>query len=434
MIIHRLFKNKYWIILGTLFAFDDITFFANYGGPYLASPSWIVIILLLNRFKTMQISRSYAFKISFILLIVTCISLFQYSQISLSEVDQSILLKIIKNIFELMVYLIFVFLGFQVALKPGAREAILSTGVAFYATNVIGFLLEKYFLYFSYESFFHSTSNIQQRARGFRFEASSFGSAFLIASALILISLNGRKFFTFFFVLMFLPLLIVQSRGYVLSVLIVTLIAICRKTINFQNRSTQIGRQQSIFEVGMLLVMIFGLPFIVQVNVWNNFSASVSDTTRSMWSIMVFFVLLNFPLGMGFGNSVVLLPNLISDQIVPYMQKNFINGDYSEIAFILASKSDSGMYPKTLPGYIILVSGWVGAIIYLFLYIRIVKQCKAITPREGFPIYVGFFLLITVSSTYFGSSFSWDQAFLFGAVYGLIKKNESKLKEIQNAK
>lgn len=433
MTLNKLIQNRYWIILGILFAFDDIAFFANFGGPYLASPAWIAIIPLIKRLKPIQLPKSTFLKLGFVLLVITCVSLFHYSHISLTGVDQSILLKIIKNLLELLVYLVFVFLGFQLAFKSDGRKSILLIGGALYATSAIGFLLEKYSTYDAFEQLFHATTNVQQRVRGFRFEASSLGSSFLIASALILICLNGRKFLIAFLILVSAPLILVESRGYVLAVTIVIILCTFRLIIFINLRSEQFRSQRSWLEVGALLVMIFGLPLVVQANFWSKYSADVSDTTRSMWAIMIYFVLLHFPFGMGFGNSVVLLPKLISDEIVPYMQRNFVDGNYSEIAAILASKSDSGMYPKTLPGYIILVSGWLGAIVFLFIYIRMVRQCMMISPREGFPIYIGFFLLIAVSCTYFGSSFSWDQAFLFGAVYGLIRNGSSKSREIRNA-
>ena len=433
MTLDRIRRDKYWIFLGILFAFDDIAFLANYGGPYLASPAWIAIIPLLIKIKPIQLSTSTLFKLVFVLFVITCISLFQYSQISVTGVDQSILLKIIKNLLESLVYVVFIFLGFKLALRPDGKDSILLTGGAFYVASLVGFLLEKYSFFFPFEQLFHATTNIQQRVRGFRFEASSLGSSFLIAAALILVCLNGRKFVSAFLILISLPLILVESRGYVLAVIIVIVLAFFRIFAFIILKPKEFRRQRSLIEVGALFVMIFCLPLVVQMNFWNSYSADVSDTTRSMWSIMGLFMLFHFPFGMGFGNSVVLLPKLISDEIVPFMQRNFVDGNYSEIAVMLASKSESGMYPKTLPGYVILISGWFGFVVFLFLYTRAVSQCIAISPREGFPIYVGFFLLIAVSSTYFGSSFSWDQAFLFGAVYGLIKVSSNRLGEIHNA-
>lgn len=416
-----LLRNILWILLGLLFAFDDIAFLERIGGPYLASPAWILIIPILIKTRPHLFSADMPIKLILITFVMTVISLYQYSQISLVGLEQSILLKIIKNILEFIVYIVFIFIGFQLAIKLEGKQSILLVGGAFYMANFTGYLLEKFSSSLSFENFFHATTNIQQRARGFRFEASSFGSSFLIATSLIIICLSGRKFFQAVLTLLTLPLLIVESRGYILTLFIVIAVLLSRLLFGLIRKSNKSRIGSSWFEVSTLLVMLFCLPIAVQSNLWRAYSADVSDTTRSMWSLVSLFVLFNFPFGMGFGNSVALLPKLISNEVVPFMQSNFIDGNYSEISNMLASQSDSGMYPKTLPGYIILVSGLFGFTLFLFIFKKIVSHCKTLSSSEGFPIYVGFFLLITVSSTYFGSSFSWDQAFLFGAVYGFIK-------------
>jgi hypothetical protein len=134
-----------------------------------------------------------------------------------------------------------------------------------------------------------------------------------------------------------------------------------------------------------------------------------------MWADTSLAALGQHPFGMGYAAYLEWLPKLIENSARSAADQ-FPLRDLSEMIHLSSAVSDAELSPKNLVGIAAVHLGIVGIIAVMFLYSAMIKNSiYRMQPDASVRLVVSVALII-VSSTYYTSIFSMDQAFLMGAL------------------
>ena len=98
------------------------------------------------------------------------------------------------------------------------------------------------------------------------------------------------------------------------------------------------------------------------------------------------------------------------------MTNSLSSGGFNEISALIYGSTDKGFAPKTLPSLLVMYFGVIGVVI-IFFYLRKLSTFAINAFRNGnVGHYISVMCLLITTCSYYGSTFAWDQALLFGFI------------------
>jgi hypothetical protein len=136
-----------------------------------------------------------------------------------------------------------------------------------------------------------------------------------------------------------------------------------------------------------------------------------SVATRSTMLVSGVVVLLQQPLGGGFGSYLAFAPDWIRQSL------GLIGGFFGpqnlfEVQGYLLSSNDTTFAPKDLPTTLIWFGGWFGLVLYLFLIVVLLSRVR----REPVMAKAGALFFVFATATYLPSTYEYNQMFLVGVL------------------
>lgn len=404
-----------------LFAVDDVSTLRSLGGGLLASPGWIPILVAGwiaardSRFRRLRLSRVLGAIYSYGVLVTLLTLPFLASEL----LGESPINKSIKFMVSVGVWMLLLVSGAILSrLVPKAIQ--LGCAIALAGMTIGAILYHGGFPLVDQIDLLHSYPNFQQRVRSTRFEASSLGSGMIVCLGLIAIH-SPRKLAVIGFSLgLVLIGQISESRGTTLTVF-VTLLAV-PFAIWMQLRKAGLATVTTRFYssgIGVLAIILsFRLDYFLGSPLWSALglkTEGTSDASRSMWADASLSALAQYPFGMGYAAYLAWLPKLIENSTLSAVGQ-FSLRDLSEMINQSRAVSDATLSPKNLVGIAAVHLGVIGVLVVVALYSAVIKNAiSSASVGFGSRFVVGISLIV-VSSTYYTSVFSMDQAFLFGAL------------------
>jgi hypothetical protein len=136
-----------------------------------------------------------------------------------------------------------------------------------------------------------------------------------------------------------------------------------------------------------------------------------SVATRSTMLISGLVLLLQQPLGGGFGSYLAFAPDWIR-QSLSLIGGLFGPQNLLEVQGYLLSTNDTTLAPKDLPTTLIWFGGWFGLLLYLFLIVVLLSRVR----RQPVMSKAGALFFVLASATYLPSTYEYNQMFLVGVL------------------
>ncbi|MGO4806120.1 hypothetical protein AB4089_13410 [Arthrobacter sp. 2MCAF15] len=404
-----------------LFAVDDVAVFRGLGGGLLASPGWLPIIIagfLASRdprFRRLRLSRVIIAVFSYGILI----TLITLPFLAADVLGENPIAKSIKVAVSVGVWLLMLVSG--AILSRVVPRAVQAGAIAAIATMTLGALL--YHLGYQgvdQNELIHSYQNLQQRVRSTRFEASSLGAGLIVCLGLIAMRSTRTMAVVLFPVGLIMIGVVAESRGTNLTIYVSLLVI--PFLIWLKSRKADLTANVVLFWASVLaalaVVSSFRLDYFLGSALWSELglkTEGTSDASRSMWADASLAAVGQHPLGMGYAAYLEWLPKLVENSTRSALDF-FPIRDLSEMINQSFAASDATLSPKNLVGIAAVFLGAVGVAMVGILYAATIKNSiHGTMSGESNRLIVGVSLVI-VSSTYYTSIFSMDQAFLFGAL------------------
>lgn len=413
------------VIIGVaLFAFDDFSTLRKIGGGFLASPSWVPLLVataMLFRRTVLGRDRPVLISLGVIWLYGLALTLVTIPFLPSSVHGEGIISKSIRLLLTIAVMLSMVVAGF--ILTRRLRKFVLVGAIAALAIMVItGALAHFGVSAIENWSVLHSSPNFQMRVRGTRFEASSLGGGILIIGALVALLVGHRRGLGILVVCGVLALAVPQSRGTTVvaaSVIALSLIWLLIGGVIGRTRRWIVACL-AVIGVIIALVLSLGIDLILSSQWWtdiglSNSAGSTSDATRAAWSSVSVLTLMDYPFGMGYAAYLSWLPQLLSETATQ-LSRSFPASALLELRTTISATSDNTLSAKTLPAVLITYFGWCGLVATAVLFFAAIRRGIVFGSRGNLAVLPVSITVILVSATYLWSVFSWDQMFLFGAI------------------
>ncbi len=405
-------------LAGFLVAFDDIAPLRTVGGGFGASPAWIPLLLcglLLGR-RGIGRWRHAVVSLWIMGLVVTLLTFLVLPE-EMRGVNTYV--KALAVGIPIAVFLTIIVIAARLAAYDPRLIVLfglisLGTLLAFGALDMLGVIPN------GKSAFLHGLDNLNQRARGSRFEASALGAGVLIALATaayrVRTALGALGVLAAAIVLS----LLLPSRGTLVAGL-----AFCA-TIGVVLLAWRLRGVGARFVPGLTagvlaiitLVGGFALGFLTPSLKAFGLSYSTSDAVRSVWSDVGMDVALRYPVGMGYSAPLEWLPSFVQASMDQFAGR-YQPSDFDELMAQLQAQGGYGFSPKTMPALIGVYFGAIGVLLLVAMWLMIGKRAGDAT-RDGYLTAIpAAVVLCLIAATYFSSIYAWEQAFLLGALLAL---------------
>lgn len=267
--------------------------------------------------------------------------------------------------------------------------------------------------------FLHGTENLNQRARGGRYEASVLGAGVLIALGTATLRVRSKAWAIGICVAAGGLAFLMPSRGTLVAGLV--LCAAIFVAIVLHRFIPRVGRWANATFGGVLVVLTllggFALGQLVTAPQWGGMSYSTSDAVRSVWGDVGLDVAVHHPVGMGFSGPLEWLPSYVQGSIDQY-DGRFSDSDFGELTEQLNAEGGYGFSPKTMPSLVGVYFGAAGVLALIGMWLAIGRRSAEAWRGGYFMIAPAAVALAVVAAAYFTSIYAWEQAFLLGALLG----------------
>lgn len=413
----------WWLTAGgcALFAVDDVSNLRSLGGGLLASPSWIPILLagwIASRSSQFRDMRHRGL-LSALFMYGGIVTLFTLPFLTSEILGENPLIKGFKLMVSVGVFLLMLVAG-------GLLSKIVPKAIQFGCLIAIGLMTGGALMYhfgnpvIDQTELLHSYSNFQQRVRSTRFEASSLGSGLLVCMGLVFLFCKKKKaIFGYCLGLLFIGML-AESRGTTLTI-IVTLIAVLVALwlrLFLQTTNDSVLRFLTFGVAAIAIVLSFRLDYFLESPIWSAVglqTEGTSDASRSMWADTSLAAVVQYPFGMGYAAYLEWLP-IIVEQSTRTALDQFPIRDLAEMINQSLAASDATLSPKNLVGVAAVHLGVVGVAAIGVLYATVLRNSMDEVRFGNINRFVIAASIMVLTSSYYSSIFSVDQAFLFGAL------------------
>ena len=133
--------------------------------------------------------------------------------------------------------------------------------------------------------------------------------------------------------------------------------------------------------------------------------------TRSALLVSGVVLLLQQPLGGGFGSYLAFAPDWIR-QSLDLIGGFFAPQNLFEVQGYLLSTNDTTLAPKDLPTTLIWFGGWFGLLLYLFLIVVLLSRVR----RQPVIAKAAALFFVLATATYLPSTYEYNQMFLVGVL------------------
>ncbi|MFI6255130.1 hypothetical protein ACIBCL_03295 [Micromonospora zamorensis] len=268
--------------------------------------------------------------------------------------------------------------------------------------------------------FLHGIENLNQRARGGRFEASALGAGVLVALATATLRVRNKAWALGIGVVAGVLAYLMPSRG-----TLVAGMAFCAAifgAILLHWLVPRVGRWANVAPGGVLVVVTllggFGLGALVTAPQWAGMSYSSSDAVRSVWGDASMDAALDHPVGMGFSAPLEWLPNYVRGSMEQF-DDSFSPSDFTELNDQLNADGSYGFSPKTMPSLLGVYFGAAGVLALIAIWLAIGRRVADAWRAGYFMVGPAALALSVTAASYFSSIYAWEQAFILGALLGV---------------
>ncbi|MFI6762796.1 hypothetical protein ACIBF5_27050 [Micromonospora sp. NPDC050417] len=267
--------------------------------------------------------------------------------------------------------------------------------------------------------FLHGLDNLNQRARGGRFEASALGGGVLVALGTATLRVRKKAWALGICAAAGVLAFLMPSRGTLAAGAVFCAAILCAVVLH--RFIPRVGRWAN-HTIGSILVIItlvggFALGWLVTAPQWGGMSYSTSDAVRSVWGDVGLDVAIHNPAGMGYSAPIAWLPAYVQDAMDRY-DGRFSASDFTELTDQINSGHDYGFSPKTMPSLVGVYLGAVGVLALIAMWLAIGRKAAEAWRSGYFMVAPAAIAVAIVSSAYFSSIYAWEQAFLLGALLG----------------
>lgn len=432
-------RTIWWLtVLGCgLFAVDDISVLRSFGGGLLASPSWIPILFaawLASR-EGLCLPRRQQRLLLAVFTYGAVITVFSLPFLSDDLLGENPLVKSIKFVVSVGVFLLMLVAGAVLAkVVPKAIQFGCLVAVILMAGGAILYHLGNFAV--DQTALLHSYPNFQLRVRSTRFEASSLGSGLLVCLGLFFLFMKKKRAVLGISLGLIAAGLLAESRGTTLTVIVV--LAAVPVGLWLQSIRGQISDRATRFWTYLVaaisIILSFRLDYFLGSPVWSALglkTEGTSDASRSTWADASLAAIFEYPFGMGYAAYLERLPELVSNSARAAMDR-FPVKDLSEMINLSMAANDATLSPKNLVGVAAVHLGLVGVCAVFLLYSAVLRAAVLSVPNGDYGRFVIAALTIVLTSSYYSSIFSYDQAFLLGALVLVVENRSHKWNNKQN--
>jgi hypothetical protein len=248
-------------------------------------------------------------------------------------------------------------------------------------------------------SMFHSIPKDYERLRLFTAEPSQAVLLYLIFSLLSLFLAENVSLKIFISILSGIIFILINSKGGFITILLVSIILFLKNIKNIKYAILLL----LILLIAFYLFLKFAFPLLyIDINEGTSFS------TRFSSSISVVLVLVNYPLGLGYGSYLFYYPKIL-DQSYEIANALFTNLfgiplSYAEISDMISTWRN--LAPKAGMQQSIMFNGWVGIIFWLIIFRNSLKYIKKLDINTSKKIIFEFLILYIFIQLLIGSEYT----------------------------
>ncbi len=365
-----------FLIFGMIFT--DLPFFSSYTVThslmFIISPIIFVTILIIKNFK-LDIKRSFLVKIFLFYTIFTLITSLLLLLVYLlfkgdfAVYNKNLIVKLLEAFFSVT------FLSFTVVFNLNFLLQRMNLNFFKKAIYVVFlFLTISAFLEFFNQgifSFLHATHYTYDRLRLFTSEPSQATLLYFIFASLAFFLYRKKIMRIFIFLISFIVLLLVASKGFFISFLIASVFIFGKY---FKNK-----------KFSLLMLILVGLSSYVFYNfalpaLYVDIEHFTSFSTRFSCMISVLLILVFFPFGTGYGTYLYFYPDIlkksfnIANQI--FLHIFSLPLSYLEINSMITTGKDLGA-KSTIPDAV-LYNGWIGLLFFVIIFLKFISRIKSL--------------------------------------------------------
>jgi hypothetical protein len=413
----------WWLTAGgcALFAVDDVSNLRSLGGGLLASPSWIPILLagwIASRSSQFRDMRHRGL-LSALFMYGGIVTLFTLPFLTNEILGENPLIKGFKLMVSVGVFLLMLVAG-------GLLSRIVPKAIQFGCFVAIGLMTGGALMYhfgtpaIDQTELLHSYSNFQQRVRSTRFEASSLGSGLLVCMGLVFLFFRNKKAILGYCLGLLCIGMLAESRGTTLTVIVTLITVLIALWLRLLLRTTNdsVLRFWTFAVAVVAIVLSFRLDYFLESPIWSAVglqTEGTSDASRSMWADTSLAAVVQYPFGMGYAAYLEWLPAIV-EQSTRTALDQFPIRDLAEMINQSLAASDATLSPKNLVGVAAVHLGVVGVAAIGLLYATVLRNSMDEFRFGNINRFVIAVSIMVLTSSYYSSIFSVDQAFLFGAL------------------
>ena len=270
---------------------------------------------------------------------------------------------------------------------------------------VIILIVEKFWnpSIFSQSGFFHLFDNFNMRPRLFTPEASIAGTFFADISLVGLILPMSRRYKMYLFVSLILALVLIESKGTILALII----SIC---LAYSLKFLRLKAQNRMALLLVLFVLALLIPSVI-LQIKSDYENYTSAATRTVFALSSWFAINANPIGQGV-SSYLVYQNKWLTQSIQVVRDIFPEFSFREVLGNIAQEGDYAIFPKDLPSVLIWMSSFVGVIAYLALFKLLLSTGMR---SEFWGTTAAFFILVASFTNSF--LYQYDAALLLSVIF-----------------
>jgi hypothetical protein len=364
------------------------------------APLIFVFILVVKNFKVSLTKNSKLFMLYMIVSFVSSLVLLYYLILTrgvLYAYDKNLLIKhfeafISLSLLHFIVYFLLILVCYNLSPKLLKNFVFLS----FIFLTLVGAVE-----YFNPEklSMLHATPKDYERLRLFTMEPSQAVLLYLIFSLLSLFLVENVFLKILILILSGIIFILIDSKGGFITILLASIILFLKNVKKIKYAVLLL----LILQIAFYLFLKFAFPSIYwDINMGTSFS------TRLSGLISAVLVLVNYPLGLGYGSYLFYYPKILdqSYEIANALFTNLfgISLSYAEISYIIST----GKYVGAKAGIpqAVMLSGWVGVIFWLMIFRNSLMYIKKLNINTSRKIILEFLVLCMFIQLLIGSEYT----------------------------